>query len=355
MPGWQEIGDRAVRGLDVRAGEVVQIRDHSGRMDVVLEMALAVERAGATPLPELTPPDYVRRLMREATPGYLADWDRHRAGWLRSVDHVLVLQGADLSLDGTPEAARAAWTGAVHRLVEAEDGRRLPFLLVAVPTRQRAEALSLSLDALSARLMPALAAPIEVLQRSIESVLARLADGRLLALQSADGAELRMNITGRRWLADDGMIDEVDRKHGGHVGNLPAGSVYSTVIESSTTGQLVLPPAADEGTAQLTFAGGRIVDLAGPGRERFEALIRPHCGDRDRISHIGIGLNPFLREGIGWTLVDEHAQGAVFVALGENRYLGGKNQSSLNIDFVLLDATLRIDGAVIVERGRLRI
>jgi leucyl aminopeptidase (aminopeptidase T) len=230
MPGWREIADRAVRGLGVRAGEVIQIREHSGRYEVVLEMALAVERAGATPLSELTPPSYVNRLLHETAPDHVAAWDRYRIEWLRRVDRVLVLQGADLNLAAAPGQARDAWNGAIHRLVEFEDERRLPFLLVAVPTHERAEALSLPFDALEARLLPALAATVEELQRPIERALGRWRGDNTLTLRGTDGDELRLSTTGRDWLADDGLIDADDRRRGGHVSNLPAGSVYTTVF-----------------------------------------------------------------------------------------------------------------------------
>lgn len=66
----------------------------------------------------------------------------------------------------------------------------------------------------------------------------------------------------------------------------------------------------------------------------------------------GIGLNPHLRQPIGWTLVDEHVIGALFLALGENRYMGGQNASSLNHDFALQGASLLVDGQVVVDAGR---
>jgi leucyl aminopeptidase (aminopeptidase T) len=354
MPGWREIADRAVHGLGVGAGEVIQIREHSGRFDVVLEMARAVERAGATPLPELTPPDYVERLLHEIGADVLATWDRHRIEWLRRVDRVLVLQGADLNLTTAPAPARNAWTGAIHRLVELENERRLPFLLVAVPTPERAEALSMPFDSLEARLLPALAVTVEELQRPIERALAHLRGGSVLTLRGADGFELRMSTVGRHWLADDGLIDADDRRRGGHVSNLPAGSVYSTVVEDSVEGQLRLPAAAGIDDVRLTFEGGRVTGVAGDGRRLFESLLMQHSGDPDRISHIGIGLNPYLREAIRWPLVDEHVEGAIFVALGENRYLGGQNESSLNVDFALPASSLLIDGKPIIEQGRLR-
>src|SRR5215204_1598327 len=108
MSGWREIVDRAVRRLGARAGEVIQVREHHGRFEVVLEMALA--------------------------------------------------------------------------------------------------------------------AMVEELRRPIERALDGLGSGRMPTHRHADGTELRMDTTGRHWLADDGLIDADDRRRGGHVGNLPAGS-----------------------------------------------------------------------------------------------------------------------------------
>jgi len=220
---------------------------------------------------------------------------------------------------------------------------------------ERAEAPSLPFDSLEARLLPALAATVEELQRPIERALARLRDGVVRTLRGADGSELRMSTAGRLWLADDGLIDANDRRRGGHVSNLPAGSVYSAVVEDSVAGQIQLPPASNRGNVPLTFEDGRVIHVAGDGRRRFASLLMQHSGDPDRISHIGIGLNPYLREAIGWPLVGEHVDGTIFVAPGENRYLGGRNQSSLNIDFALPAASLLVDDDLVVERGRLRV
>jgi hypothetical protein len=59
-------------------------------------------------------------------------------------------------------------------------------------------------------------------------------------------------------------------------------------------------------------------------------------------------LNPDLHAPIGWTLVDEHVAGTIFLALGENRYMGGHNASSLNIDFCTAPASIRADDRPVV-------
>lgn len=69
---------------------------------------------------------------------------------------------------------------------------------------------------------------------------------------------------------------------------------------------------------------------------------------------MGIGFNPRLRHPIGCVLLDEHVHGALIVAFGENRYLGGQNASSLNFDFCSMQATIQADGRTIVESGAIR-
>lgn len=71
-----------------------------------------------------------------------------------------------------------------------------------------------------------------------------------------------------------------------------------------------------------------------------------------RVNTVGIGLNPHLRRPIGWTIVDEHIASALFLALGENRYMGGQNASSLNHDFALFGASLAVDGQPVVRQGQ---
>ena len=351
---WRTVADRAVECLGVQPGELIQVREHSGRMDVLIEMALAIERASATPLPELTPPEYLIRLLNEADQTYLSTWDRHRADWMQQVDRVLVLDGPGPDASAVPQRALHVWADATRRLTQIEDERRLPYVLVAVPSARRATDLAHTERALERHLLPALAATPKELRKETRRVLARVEGAEMLTLRTADHSVLQMRLTGRRWLHDDGVIDAEDRAANAHVSNLPAGSLYTTVVECTPAGELWLAKAMGAVDVRLTFEHGRIVDVAAlSGRARILDLLGRHTGDADRISHVGIGLNPHLRSFVGWPLVDEHVHGALFIALGENRYLGGENASSLNMDFAMPNATLTYDDRVIVENGRL--
>lgn len=98
---WSDVAQRAVVGLGVAAGELVLVRDHAGRPEVLAEILLAIEQRGATPLPEMLAPEYLRRLLHTASLSYLATWDQHRLGWVQQADCVLVLEGAELDTEGS--------------------------------------------------------------------------------------------------------------------------------------------------------------------------------------------------------------------------------------------------------------
>ncbi|MDQ7030532.1 MAG: aminopeptidase [Ardenticatenia bacterium] len=351
---WREVAERAVYGLGVRAGELVQVRDHSGRWDVVTEMLLAVERAGATPLPELTPPAYLKRLLAEAPISYLLNWDEYRSCWMAEVNRVLVLQGAGLDVETVDPDALDAWSSAVQRLTGLEEERRLPYMLVAVPTSERAQNLGMSLERLERYVLPALLVGVEELRAVLDRLLAVVAGARLLTICSGNGLELHLDRGQRRWLADDGCIDEGDRLEGAITSNLPAGALYTTVLEHRTEGQVFIPRAAGAEEVILTFRAGEVVRVeARRGGDVLQELLARHAGDCRRVGHVGIGINPALKHPIGWTVVDEHVYGALFLSLGENRYMGGKNESTLNLDFALPGATLLADGRPVVAGGRL--
>jgi leucyl aminopeptidase (aminopeptidase T) len=46
--------------------------------------------------------------------------------------------------------------------------------------------------------------------------------------------------------------------------------------------------------------------------------------------------------------------GQAHIALGDNIYYGGSTQSNVHIDMVLRDPTITLDGATIVENGKLK-
>jgi leucyl aminopeptidase (aminopeptidase T) len=337
----------------VQQGELINVRDFSGNKNALVEALLAIERVGATPLLQYMPSEYLERLLVEVPGETLAQWGQHRQAWMKQIDRVLVMAGAKPEFRSVGKESLDAWRQATYELEIIEESRHLPFLLVAIPTKKGAQQLGLTYEALEELLIPALEANKEELQNEIDGVLKVVWGCKKITILSGNNHVLNMEHGDRTWLSDDGSIDEADQEQGAIVSNLPAGSIYTTVLEDKTTGSLWLPRAGEATDVVFHFAGGCIVDIeAASGADLLVKEFANHTGEPRRVSHIGVGLNPYLDHPIGWTIVDEHIYGNLFIALGENQYIGGKNDSSLNVDYALAEATLQVDGQPIISKGK---
>jgi leucyl aminopeptidase (aminopeptidase T) len=104
-PVWDGIAARMVEGLDVKPGQLVQVRVQAQRPEAVDAVVLDLERAGATPLLEWLPSDLHARLLREVDPALLGQWDRRRLDFMERVDAVVGLADQSLRADDLPPEA----------------------------------------------------------------------------------------------------------------------------------------------------------------------------------------------------------------------------------------------------------
>lgn len=94
----------------------------------------------------------------------------------------------------------------------------------------------------------------------------------------------------------------------------------------------------------LTFDEGRLVDVAGPERERLTAML-DRCGD-DRMvnfAEVSLGLNP-AGHVCDVAMETESALGTAHIALGNSIAYGGIVDAVAHLDCVMRDAVLTLDG-----------
>jgi leucyl aminopeptidase (aminopeptidase T) len=130
----------------------------------------------------------------------------------------------------------------------------------------------------------------------------------------------------------------------------------SVIAADSANGTVRIPQLAEARDVVLTFTSGTsgvVTSAEGTGAASVVPWLAQFDPDARRISHVGIGLNPACGRDTGWTILDEHRAGAIFLSLGENRYMGGMNVSTLNHDVVLDTASLRCGGTQVVVDGHL--
>jgi len=135
---------------------------------------------------------------------------------------------------------------------------------------------------------------------------------------------------------------------------IPAGEVYVAPLEDSAYGTLVTDEVRDFNIRKLrmNFEEGRIIDFkAEKGRASFQNLLEKAQGNKDRIAEFGVGINHGMKP-VGIRIYDEKALGTVHIAIGNNTHLGGINEASIHMDFILYKPTIKADNTVVMEKGQ---
>jgi len=163
------------------------------------------------------------------------------------------------------------------------------------------------------------------------------------------GTDLRLDLTGRGALADDG-----DLTAPGAFGNLPCGEGF--IAPAGGEGTVATRSIASIGLVQghparLTVEGGRLTRATGPEGERLFELLTGAGELGTNLAELGVGTNDRARL-TGNILEDEKMLGTVHVAFGASAGIGGTVAVPIHLDVMVTDATLTIGDVTVLEAGR---
>jgi len=156
----------------------------------------------------------------------------------------------------------------------------------------------------------------------------------------------------------DGVIDEEDIAKGLTFATLPAGSVSVAPSETSANGTFVSDiPQPQYGKLihdiSWSFKDGKLTAFTG-GRniEAIKATWEKATGDKEKIANFTLGINPKAKTGF---LDNSIVLGTATIGIGENRVLGGKNNSSWGFGITTTKPTVKLDGKIILKDGKFTI
>ena len=368
-PDYAEVARRLLRtSVHLQPGERVTIIGRADSLDFCESLELECRRLGALPfvvvgsdgalLAALTDPHISDNTLRRPSPQLMAA--------LTASDVVITtfFERADPSLFNDVPAHRAR---ALKESEEAPsniiyDGTRR-WIGTEVPTPGQAQALGCDWPTLHDLFWRAMAVDYSDLGRQARRLADRLAAARELHLTDQAGRTdlwLRQGVGGRPLECDDGIIGPQDRAEGALYLNLPSGEVCFAPPETSVVGHAFIELAFWQGQPirglELEFEAGLARAVrAEQGLALFNETVANGGGDAARLGEFGIGLNPAVNAVTGFTLLDEKMIGTCHLALGENRALGGLNNSVLHWDLVVQDAILEADGQILLEKGQFKL
>jgi aminopeptidase len=189
--------------------------------------------------------------------------------------------------------------------------------------------------------------PVDAWQRQSDEVR-RLADwiqGREEVRIAAPGTDLRLNISGRNFVAADG-------KH-----NMPDGEFFTGPVEDSANGVVAFTYPAIYGGREvagvkLRFRDGRVVDASADRNEDFLVETLDTDDGARQLGELGIGANYGIDRFTKEILLDEKIGGTIHLALGMSYpQTGGRNDSAVHWDMV---CDLRRGGRITVDGEELQ-
>ncbi|MHB0869468.1 MAG: aminopeptidase [Chloroflexota bacterium] len=201
---------------------------------------------------------------------------------------------------------------------------------------------------------PGVTTDYEVVRRNALAVDALLEKGNEVRVTTPEGTDLTLKLCGRKGKAQTGFADEPGKFSG-----LPEGESTVAPLEGTTNGRIVNPYIMEKigpvtEPFELELKDGWIVGLKGgkQAKDLQQFLEKSDPNARRMASQFAMGMNPDCRIFPNTREVSKKL-GTIHVAMGDNVSLGGTVQSGVHIDIVVLNATVTLDGKVILENGKL--
>lgn len=183
--------------------------------------------------------------------------------------------------------------------------------------------------------------------------------GGRVEITTPSGMNLEASLEGRNGYF---AVSKVEQQLDGidlYVASFPDGEASIAPIEGTANGTIVWDETMHElghleEPIEADVEDGYITDIRGGQqadqfRRFLEEMDHP---DAFALGEIAIGINPGARI-TGSPREDKKARGYLHLAVGENTDVGGTLDAPTHIDGVVGDATLKIDGEVIVEDGKI--
>jgi len=219
------------------------------------------------------------------------------------------------------------------------------------PNLQQAQALGKSYEETRELFLASLDIDYNALTDLGQRIISVMEKGGKIHLTCPKGTDLRLNAEGRSWINDGGKPLPRSTPMTHYIHNLPVGEVYVAPIEESAYGVLYpksLPGSMTTGIRVEFKEKEKATISAEKGYEFMKPRLEKATGNPYCIAEFAFGTNPCG----DILLATEKAYGTCHVAIGQNTWLGGKNECSLHWDFLIDRPTVTVNGRLVLRDGR---
>ncbi|HEX8429251.1 aminopeptidase [Hymenobacter sp.] len=348
----------------VKPGELVMITGGRHTMPLMEAIAVEVARVGGQPT-MLVNTDKVARAVNVEMPesAIMASKDD---SWLLSSDVLITLPSLEDSkavLAGMTEARQGKFDKAAAEagLSKKLDASKLRGVFVAYPSKSYAANQQLDYPSYEQMIWAGIGTDYTAVAAQAQQLKQLLTTGKKVHITSPAGTDLTLQLASRPVFTDDGVVTTADQQEKliySRTANLPGGRVYGTCQESSATGRLAASPATWNGKPLQGLKGelknGQLTNVrADVGNDDVQKWLAANDASVAQVGFFSIGLNPAMKSEAQKGYNPATAAGMVYVGTGNNALLGGTNQATSGNSFPIANATVEVDGTVVVRNGQL--
>jgi len=360
---WKSLARKLVHDCyRVKKGDMVLILTDRDVLDLAMAVGLECYTVGSIPTITVTSSEYLHSCYKAASAETLSQTPEHILAACDKLDAYMTLAAPSdptLLKDVSPEKMKAL-SAANKPLQDKLTERKIKSGSILLATPGLAKLFNLTYEELDRKISKALDTDYHKMFQIGAKLEKILKDSKKVEVYSKSGTNLKFSVARRQWLIDDGVISDEDIERGDVILNLPTGEVFTAPVEDSINGVFVMDtPRYYKGQKiaglKLTFENGKLVDFkAREGETEFKELLDTNTGDKDRFAEFGIGINADAELNAP-LILEEKAMGTIHIAIGDNRSFGGNNNSTLHVDLISVNPTVKVEGKIIMENGKLQI
>lgn len=350
--------------MRVQEDEVILLNGGVYNFELIENIAANIRKKGAFSVLQATSDRLAGRIIGETPIKHLRKEPKYLLRWLDDVDGYIGIDPYEdpRTLAGLSEKRIGANRESGRKINDKFVERNIRWTAIGYPTKEKAKMYKIPYYEFWNMFWSAMNINYDALYRRGKKLAESLKGKKQVHITSPKGTDLTFSIRGRKVLIDDGVISEEDIKNKDVGNNLPCGEVFMAPVETSAQGRAFFDFAFYRGKRiqgiDAIFKDGKLQlskVRAKKNEKLFKEVIRNSHGEKDRIGEFGIGMNPKVKKAIGYTITDEKIIGTIHIAVGENRGMGGKNESTLHWDLVMMKPTVEVDGLLVMKDGKLKI
>ena len=365
-PKYERMAREMVRtSADVQPGDVVVVNGGKHTIELMEAVAAEVNRLGGLPTMFLNTDNVARARLLEMPERYLDQKQTYFAEWLKHVDvwiSVPAYEDIKAVWGEVPEERLAKSRKSIQVVWDMLNAAKIRVVSLGYPTKEQAAINGLDFATYKDMHWKALNADYKRISERGTYLKAILRGAKQVTVTTPTGTNFSFRIGDRPIFVDDGIVTKKEAQSSfflERIASLPGGEVFFAPIETSANGKVVVPRTRCrfkplKGVA-FDFRNGKLQNFkAEQGASCFDETMAPYTGPKDTIGYISIGLNT------EWKVMENPgdfrpgaAAGMVTIGIGDNELYGGENKNTGDFTFPIVNATVEVDGRVVIKDGKL--